>query len=159
MKIKLEEHLFHHGNLVLNFNNHLKDNNLKIFKLIKNCPQLHKNIIFNKKIEKVSDIIYIFIDRIYKGNNITKNFYINEEIYYNTISKKLTSKNKNKCILYELKFIIYYNENHYIAYSKIKNNWYIFDDLSNNEAKLAYPPLDNNQNNSEYLVILYYVKK
>ena len=75
MKIKIEGNLKYCCNLVLKFNeNNLKDNNLNIFKLLKSCPQLNKNNNSQKKINEISKIIYIGIDRISKGETIKKVF-------------------------------------------------------------------------------------
>ena len=67
LRIKIEGNIYPHGNLVLNFSeDDLNDNNLSIFKLLKNCPQLKKDSYSHKEITDISNIIYIFIDRVKK---------------------------------------------------------------------------------------------
>ena len=165
LKIKIEGNIYPHGNLVLNFSeDDLNDNNLSIFKLLKNCPQLKKDSYSHKKITDISNIIYIFIDRVKKDKNegISKNFIINEKIYFDKTNKNFTQKDTKYNSLYELKFIIYHSScslssGHYIAYQKIKGVWFYFNDLDSGYANKVNPLLNDYDESSQFPVILYYV--
>ena len=186
MKIKIEGDLNYIGNLVLKFDeNDIKDNNLNLMKLLKKCKQLYINDYSTKKIELVSDIIYIVIDRISSGQNITKKFNINEKIYFDNINKCFTEVEGYQYVVYELKFMIYHlSFGHYVAYCKIEDDWYCFNDCSGTYATKENPfikenhpikfdnKVDNNKNDGlniifnimmnlkdQYPVVLYYVKK
>ena len=168
MKIIIEGNILPQANLVLKFSeNDLKDSNLNIYKLLKSCPQLKKDDNSQKKIIEISDIVYFVVDRLSTGKTIKKQINIDEKIYFDKKNKKFSQfsiNNKNKKnILYDLKFIIFHcysgeNSGHYIAYSKINNDWYIFNDLSTDYAEKEKPPLKNNQKGNIYPVIFYYVK-
>ena len=143
MKIKIEGYFHCHGNLVLKIDdNDLKDNNLNIIKLIRKCPQLSEDIYSKKKIEIISDIVYMIVDRISNGKNIQKQFMINEKIYFDNITKNFSEIHNYKSLEYDLKFIIYHmSYGHYISYCKIGDFWYYFDDLQSDYAKRENPPL------------------
>ena len=153
MKIKIEDKYF--LNIVVqldeNIENDLNDQNLDIIKLINNCKQIKKLNNEKRRINKLSDIIYIIIDRI-KLEYIEKTFKIYsirfriyEKIYYNNKLGSLSEIRTRDTISYELKFIIGHklfskNSGHYIAYLKIQNEWYIFNDLdSKNAFKIGNP--------------------
>lgn len=161
MKMKIEGNLKYNGNLVLKFDeNDIKDNNLNVIKLLKKCPQLFKNNYSTKKIVLISDIIYMIIDRISDGKKITKQFNINEKIYFDNINKCFTEIQGYQYLVYELKFILYHKSyGHYIAYCKIEDDWYYFNDLSHSFAIKGNPPIKDEKNSNQYPVILYYVKK
>ena len=147
--------------LVLKFDeNDIKDNNLNVIKLLKKCPQLFKNNYSNKKIVLISDIIYIIIDRISDRKKITKQLNINEKIYFDNINKYFTEIEGYQYLVYELKFILYHKSyGHYIAYCKIEDDWYYFNDLSDSFAIKENPPIKDENKSDIYPVILYYVKK
>ena len=157
MKIKLKknENIQCYGNLVLELDeNDIKDNNLNIIKLLKKCKQLSFKLLL------VSDIIYMVIDRISNGKNITKQINLNEKIYFDDINKCFTEVERNQYLVYELKFIIYHlSFCHFTAYCKIENDWYYFDDLNHSFASKENPPLNTENQSGKYPVILYYVKK
>ena len=163
MEIKFEGNRFSNLNLVLKFDkNTLKDDNLNVFKLLNNCPQLKKNDYSQNKIEVISDIIYMVVDRISTGVVEKKQFNVDEKIYFDKYNKKFTSSSYQN-LLYELKFIIYHNcdgeySGHYTAYSKINNVWYFFNDLSSVYAEKKNPPLKDNKENDLLPVIMYYLK-
>ena len=182
MKIKIEGDLNCIGNIVLKFDeNDIKDNELNVIKLLKKCKQLYINDYSTKKIETVSDVIYMVIDRISGGQNITKDFNINEKIYFDNINKCFTEVEGYQYLVYELKFMVYHlSFGHFIAYCKIEDEWYCFNDLSGTFAIKENPfikenhpiKVDNNNNNGlnillnimmnlkdQYPVALYYVKK
>lgn len=161
MKMKIEGNLKYNGNLVLKFDeNDIKDNNLNVIKLLKKCPQLFKNSYSTKKIVLISDIIYMIIDRISDGKKITKQFNINEKIYFDNINKCFTEIQGYQYLVYELKFILYHmSYGHYIAYCKIEDDWYYFNDLSHSFAIKENPPIKDEKKSDQYPVILYYVKK
>ena len=182
MKIKIEGDLNCIGNIVLKFDeNDIKDNDLNVIKLLKKCKQLYINDYSTKKIETVSDVIYMVIDRISGGQNITKDFNINEKIYFDNINKCFTEVEGYQYLVYELKFMVYHlSFGHFIAYCKIEDEWYCFNDLNGTFAIKENPfikenhpiKVDNNNNNGlnillnimmnlkdQYPVALYYVKK
>ena len=161
MKLKIEGNYNCNGNLVLKIDeNDIKDNDLNIIKLLKKCPQLYKNGSTNKKIELVSDIVYIVTDRISDGKNISKDFNVNEKIYFDKINGIFSSNESYQFIIYELRFLIYHKSyGHYIAYAKIQRDWYYFDDLNHKYATKENPPLKDNKTGDIYPVAFYYVKK
>ncbi len=56
----------------------------------------------------------------------------------------------------------YYSEGfgHYVAYVKIKGEWYLFDDCENYDyATKSIPPLIQNFQEKYYPMCFYYVKK
>ena len=165
LKLKIENDLKTYANLVLKINeNDLKDNNLNIFKLIKNCPQLNNglNNSSHKKITEISDIIYIIIERVEKSNVIFKKFVLLEKLYFDKSSKNFKEYYSNNCLLYELQFVIYHSLcnkscGHFFAYQKIKGEWYYFDDLDFGYAEKCNPPLNDTDERSNFPVIIYYV--
>ena len=164
MKIKIEGNLRYCCNLVLKLNeNNLNDNNLNIYKLLKNCPQLKNNNNSQRKIDEISEIIYICIDRISKGEVINKLFNIDEYIYFDKVNKTFTQSLNNQIIKYELKFIMYHStldlySGHFFSYIKIMEDWYKFDDINYYDyANKENPPLNND--GYIYPIILYYVRK
>ena len=165
LKFKVENEYY--GNLVLQLNeNDIKDTNLNFFKLIKNCPQLknYSNNYNHKKITEISDIIYIFIDRVENSKGISKKFSLPEKLYYDKISQNLTDICFNNYLLYEIQFIIYHSScslssGHYVAYQKIKGEWYFFDDTESGYAKKRSPNLNDTNEYSYFPVIIYYVLK
>ena len=165
LKLKIENDLKTYANLVLKINeNDLKDNNLNIFKLIKNCPQLNNglNNSSHKKITEISDIIYIIIERVEKSKAISKKFVLGEKLYFDKISKNFKEYYSNNCLLYELQFIIYHSScntfgGHFIAYQKIKGEWYYFNDIHSGYAEKKNPPLNDTDERSNFPVIVYYV--
>ena len=162
MKIKIEGNQNYVGNLILKIDDDdIKDKDLNIFKLLRKCPQLNINNNYShKKIELISDIIYMVIDRISGGKDIKKQFNINEKIYFDKASGNFQSQEDTGNFCYELKFIVYHKSyGHYIAYSKIKDDWYFFNDLGGNEANIENPPLTDKNGEDIYPVVLYYVKK
>lgn len=109
MKIKIEGNLNYVGNLVLKIDDDIKDNDLNIIKLLRKCPQLNiNNNYFHKKIELISDIIYMVIDRISGGKDIKRQFNINEKIYFDKASGNFQSYEYIGNLCYELKLIVYH---------------------------------------------------
>ena len=161
MKLKIEGNSKCCGNLVLKFDkDDINDNYLDIIKLLKKCPQLYKNDYITKKIELISDIVYLAFDRISDGKSITKQININENIYFNKENGNFYSYEGYQYIKYELKFIIYHkNDYHYIAYCKIKDEWFYFNDLNHCFANKEKPPLKEKKEENIYPVVIYYVKK
>ena len=160
MKLKIEGDSKCCGNLVLKFDeDDIKDNNLDVIKLTKKCLQLYKNSYSTKKIEIISDIVYLVLDRISNGKNITKQINLNENIYFNKENGNFYSSEGYQYLNYELKFIIYHSGGHYTAYCKIQNDWYLFNDLNSCFAKKENPPLKIDDKKSIYPVALYYAKK
>ena len=163
LKIKIEGNIYYHGNIVLKLNeNDLNDNNLNIFKLLKNCPQLKKDSYSHKKITDISEVIYIIIDRINNNKTISKKFIINEKIYFDKNEKNFKEYCSVNYSLYELKFVIYHSSNslssgHYVAYEKINEEWFNFNDMHSDYAIKEKPPLDDFNENSNFPVIIYYV--
>ena len=160
MKLKIEGDNNFYGNLVLKIDdNDIKDDDLNLIKLLKKCPQLNINDGSNKKIELVSDIVYIVIDRISNEKSISKEFNINEKIYFDKINGVFSSDKSSQFIIYELRFLIYHKSyGHYVAYVKIQEDWYIFNDLNFNYANKFIPPLKDDKKGDIYPVALYYVK-
>lgn len=63
------------------------------------------------------------------------------------------------CIRYDLKFAIYHKSfGHFVAYSKIRGEWYLFNDLTFNYAEKSIPPLNDVNNEDNCSVCFYYVK-
>ncbi len=58
-----------------------------------------------------------------------------------------------------MKFIIYHLGNHYIAYCKIQNDWYYFNDMNSSFASKENPPLKGENGSNTYPVAIYYVLK
>ena len=165
LKLKIENEYY--GNLVLELNeNNIKDYSLNFFKLIKNCKQL-KNDSYgsnHKKITEISDIIYIFIDRVENSKGISKKFVIPEKLYYDKSSQNLIEDCSENYLLYEIQFIIYHSScslssGHYFAYSKINGDWYYFNDLNSNYATKNNPDLNDINENSNFPIIMYFVLK
>ena len=139
-----------------------------LFKLINNCKQIKKLNNVKRRINKLSDIIYIIIDKI-KLEYIEKtfrfygiNFGIYEKIYYNNKLGNLSEIASSDSILYELKFIIAHklysiNSGHYTAYLKIKGEWYHFNDLDPNCASKTGNPAEIFKADF-YPVCFFYVK-
>ena len=165
LKLKIENDYMTYANLVLKLNeNDLKDRDLNIFKLIINCPQLKNgsNNSSHKKITEISDIIYIIIDRVEKSKGISKKFVIGEKLYFDKSTQNFKENYSSNYLLYELQFIIYHSscsiENgHYVAYQKIKGEWYYFNDCYLDYAQKRNPPLNDTNENSNFPVIVYYV--
>ena len=162
MKLKIDNKYVY--NIVLNFDdNTLNKPDLDLFDLLDNCKQLKNNSSSKKKIEDASDIIYMIIHRISNGEPITKNFTIYEEIYLNN-KTGIFEKNSasTSSTLYELKFIIVHSfsnrySGHYYSYCKIKEEWYIFNDYDDGEARLENPPLTKFSENV-FPISFYFVK-
>ena len=113
-----------------------------------------------KKITHLSEVIYMIVDRISTGENIRKNFEVNDPIYFDHINGCFTQNHFFTIGLkrYDLKFAIYHKScGHFIAYSKIRNEWYLFDDCSNDYASKEKPPLDNVTDENVCSVCFYYV--
>lgn len=165
LKFKIENEYY--GNLVLKLNeNDIKDNSLNFFKLIKNCKQLKNdsNCSNHKKITEISDIIYIFIDRVENSKGISKKFVIPEKLYYDKSSQNLIEDCSKNYLLYEIQFIIYHSScslssGHYFAYSKINGDWYYFNDLNSNYATKNNPDLNDTNEHSNFPIIMYFVLK
>ena len=153
--------------MVLKLNeNDIKDNSLNFFKLIKNCKQLKNdsNCSNHKKITEISDIIYIFIDRVENSKGISKKFVIPEKLYYDKSSQNLIEDCSKNYLLYEIQFIIYHSScslssGHYFAYSKINGDWYYFNDLNSNYATKNNPDLNDTNEHSNFPIIMYFVLK
>lgn len=166
IKFKVEGNNKYYGSLVLKFNeNDLKDDNLDICKLIRNCPQIKINNYLSRKIIETSDMIFMITDRIEFEETIRKQFKVYEKIYLDNSKGYFYYSNypNFQSTLFELKFVIFhyfYTENfgHYIAYCKIKGKWYLFNDLTDDYAKCENPPLINNTKPDFYPVAFYYVK-
>ena len=147
MKFKIEGNDKYFGNIVLKFTkDDLKDENLNICKLMENCPQLYKKIV------ETSDVLFMITDRILPNDTIKKNFIVYE---------KLNLENINEW--FELKFVIFHSfhsqrSGHYIAYSKIRGEWYEFNDITNDYSEKRVPPLNDNHQLNYYPVSFYYVK-
>ena len=150
MKITIEDK--NYLNIVVKLDeNNKNDKDLDLIKLINNCKQIKKFNNEKRKINKLSDIIYIIIDRIKIESNekdsniINAKLTIQDKIFYNNKLGNLSEIRSRDSISYELKFIIGHklfskNSGHYIAYLKIQNEWYIFNDLdSKNAFKIGNP--------------------
>ena len=82
MKFKVEGTNKYYRNLVLKFTKaDLNDDNLDIYKLIRNCPQIKINALLQKKIAENSDMIFMITDRIEYEGTIKKQFKLYEQIY------------------------------------------------------------------------------
>ncbi len=103
----------------------------------------------------------MIVDRISTGEDIRKNFEIYETIYFDSLKGCFSQFPSYSCgfITYELKFIIYHKSyGHFVAYSKIRGEWYLFNDLSDDYAKKSNPPLTDVNNKESCSVCFYYVK-
>ena len=166
IKFKVEGNNKYYGNLVLKFNeNDLKDDNLDICKLIRNCPQIKINDYLSRKIIETSDMIFMITDRIEYEGTIKKQFKLYETIYLDNYKGYFYYSNypNFQSTLFELKFVIFhkfFNEEsgHYIAYCKIKGQWHKFNDLTDDYAEYEDPKLINNTIPNFYPVAFYYVK-
>ena len=99
------------------------------------------------------------IERISEGKDIEKQFNINEKIYFDKTNGNFKSDEGIENLCYQLQFILYHESyGHYIAYSKIKEDWYYFNDMSGGEASKQNPPLTEQNGEYIYPVVLYYVK-
>ena len=164
MKFRIEGKYEIFGNLVLKFNNEdLNDSSLDVCKLIKNSPQIKINNFSYRKITNTSDVIFMITDRYQSGYTIKKQFILYEKIYLENgyfSSSNIYGNN----ILFELKFVIFHRlfddekSGHYIAFSKIRNEWLKFNDLTNDYAESEKPPLIYNYDENYYPVAFYYVK-
>ena len=162
VKIKIEGDSDFVSNLVLK----IKDQNLSksyinIYNLLDDCPQLNKGY-SKKKITHLSQVIFMIVDRISTGENIRKNFEIYETIYFDSLKGCFSQfpSYSYGFITYELKFIIYHKSyGHFVAYSKIRGEWYLFNDLSDDYAKKSNPPLTDVNNKESCSVCFYYVKR
>jgi hypothetical protein len=163
MKFKIEGNNKYFGNLVLKFNqNNLNDPYLDIYKLLKNCPQLKKNEYSCKKITETSDVLFMITDRISSNVLNIKNFKLYEEIYLD--NNGYFVDHFPYSIIFELKFVIYHHYyskgyGHFVAYVKIKGEWYLFNDCSDDYAEKSIPPLIQNFKEKYYPMCFYYVKK
>ena len=158
IRIKIEGDTNFVSNLVLK----IKDQNLNqsyinIYNLLDDCPQLN-NGYSKKKITHLSQVIFMIVDRISTGNDIRKNFDIKETIYFDSLNGRFSQVPSQ--ISYDLKFIIYHKSipHHFIAYSKIRGEWYLFNDLSPDYAEKENPPLADVNNEESCSVCFYYVK-
>ena len=162
VKIKIEGDLNFVSNLVLK----IKDKNLiqsytNIYNLLDDCPQLN-NGYSKKKITHLSQVIFMIVDRISTGNDIRDNFDVNETIYFDSLNGCFSQfpSNSYNFIAYELKFTIYHlSYGHFVAYSKIRGEWYLFNDLSHDYAIKSIPPLHLINNVNSCSVCFYYVKQ
>ena len=162
VKIKIEGDFNFVSNLVLK----IKDKNLiqsytNIYNLIDDCPQLN-NGYSKKKITHLSQVIFMIVDRISTYKEIRDNFDVNETIYFDSLNGRFSQfpSNSYGFITYELKFTIYHlSFGHFVAYSKIRGEWYYFDDLSGDYAKKSIPPLHVINNKDSCSVCFYYVKQ
>ena len=165
MKLKIEGDNKWYGNLVLKFNEiDLNDNNLDICKLIRKCPQIKINGFQNRKITETSDMIFMITDRIGK-KTIQKQFNVYEKICLDDSGGYFCYSIFPNCrsTLFELKFVIFHrfsgeDSGHCIAYCKIKGKWHKFNDLKDDYAECADPPLINNSEEHYYPVAFCYVK-
>ena len=163
MKFKIEGYNKYFGNLVLKFNqNNLNDPYLDIYKLLKNCPQLKKNEYSCKKITETSDVLFMITDRISSNVLNIKNFKLYEEIYLD--NNGYFVDHFPYSIIFELKFVIYHHYyrkgfGHFVAYVKIKGEWYLFNDCSYDYATKRIPPLIQNFEENNYPMCFYYIKK
>ena len=164
VKFKVEGHNKYYGNLVLKFSDdNLNDPDLDIYKLINDCPQIKKNFYEKRKITETSDIIYMVTDRLDYRNSIKKQFQIYENIFLDNNGYFTSLINGNSYTPFELKFIIFHrfsseNSGHYIAYSKFRGKWHMFNDLHDDYAENEEPPLINNRNENYFPICFYYVK-
>ena len=102
-------------------------------------------------------------DRYQSGYTIKKQFILYEKIYLENGYFSSSNMYGNN-ILFELKFVIFHRlfddekSGHYIAFSKIRNEWLKFNDLTNDYAESEKPPLIYNYDENYYPVAFYYVK-
>ena len=104
----------------------------------------------------------MIVDRISTYKEIRDNFDVNETIYFDSLNGRFSQfpSNSYGFITYELKFTIYHlSFGHFVAYSKIRGEWYYFDDLSGDYAKKSIPPLHVINNKDSCSVCFYYVKQ
>jgi ubiquitin C-terminal hydrolase len=105
----------------------------------------------------------MIIHRISNGEPITKNFTISEEIFLNNKTGIFEKESSSiSSILYELKFIIVHSfsnrySGHYYSYCKIKEEWYVFNDCHDGDAKQENPPLTIFSENV-FPICFYFVK-
>ena len=165
IKFRIEGNNKYYGNMVLKFNeDNLNDPYLDIYKLINDCPQIKKNFYEKRKIVETSDILYMVVDRLDYRNTIKKQFNLYENIFLGNNGYFVPVNNENYSYTsFELKFIIFHrfkseDSGHYTSFSKIREKWYKFDDLSSDYAKIEEPPLINNKDEDYYPVCFYYVK-
>lgn len=143
----------------------IKDQNLNqsyinIYNLLDDCPQLN-NGYSKKKITHLSQVIFKLVDRISTGVDIRKNFEVNETIYFDNLNGRFSQfpSYAYNIIIYDLKFIIYHKLfGHFVAYSKIRGEWYLFNDLTQDYAEKENPLLADVNNKESYSVCFYYVK-
>ena len=161
VKIKIEGDFNFVSNLVLKIKGkNLVQSNINIFNLLDDCPQLN-NGCSKKKITHLSQVIFMIVDRISTEPEIRKNFDVNEIIYFDSFNGRFSQFPPISfgIITYELKFAIFHKSyGHFVAYSKIRGEWYLFDDLSSNYAEKSYPPLHDVNNKESCSVCFYYVK-
>lgn len=162
VKIKIEGEYNFVSNLVLKIQGkNLNESYINIYDLLDDCPQLN-NGSSRKKITHLSKVIFMIIDRISTGEDIRKNLDVNENIYFDSFNGCFSRYpfNSYGFITYELKFIIYHRSyGHFVAYSKIRGEWYVFDDLSSGYAEKCNPPLKDVNNKDSCSVCFYYVKR
>ena len=164
VKFKVEGHNKYYGNLVLKFSDdNLNDPDLDIYKLINDCPQIKKNFYEKRKITETSDIIFMITDRLDYRHTIKKKLKIYENIFLDNNGYFNSLINGNLYTAFELKFIIFHSfsseySGHYIAYSKFRGKWHMFNDLHDNYSENEEPPLINNRREKYYPICFYYVK-
>ena len=105
----------------------------------------------------------MIVDRISSREEIKKNFIIYETIYYDSLKGAFSQSASNYALFsirYDLKFAIFHHSyGHFVAYSKIKGEWYLFDDCAGDEyAEKKNPPLNNLTDIDIYSICFYYVK-
>ena len=161
IRIKIEGDTDFVSNLVLKIKGeNLNKSYINIYNLLDDCPQLNNGYSI-KKITHLSQVIFMIVDRISTGDDIRKNFDIKETIYFDCLDGHFSQDPPHpyNIISYDLKFIIYHlSYGHFIAYSKIRGEWYLFNDLSSDYAQKVNPPLADVNNNASCSVCFYYVK-
>ena len=161
VKIKIEGDFNFVSNLVLKIRGkNLNQSYINIYDLLDDCPQLN-NGNSRKKITHLSKVIFMIIDRISTGKEIRNNLDVKETIYFDCLKGCFSPfpSNSYGFIKYELKFIIYHlSYGHFVAYSKIRGEWYLFNDLSSEYAEKINPPLNKVDNKESCSVCFYYVK-
>ena len=161
IRIKIKGDIDFVSNLVLKIRGeNLNQSYINIYNLLDDCPQLN-NGYSKKKITHLSQVIFMIVDRISTGNDIRKNFDIKETIYFDSLNGHFSQDppHPDNIISYDLKFIIYHkSSHHFIAYSKIRGEWYLFNDLSSDYAEKKNPPLADVNNEESCSVCFYYVK-
>ena len=101
----------------------------------------------------------MIVDRISTGVDIRKNFVVLETIYFDYLNGCFSQYSNYGFIRYDLNFTIYHlSYGHFVAYSKIRGDWFIFDDCSGDYAKKEKPPLNDVNNTNSCSVCFYYVK-